>query len=113
MFDPKNSLKHRAMDMDFLLDYNSNRKVVHLQGVNPSTRHLHTDPHTLIISVKSIIYKDRQAGAAVFFHPISPWNTVTWVNATKKNAKLEALYIALNMISFTAANDLNLKTIFI
>jgi hypothetical protein len=113
MFDPKNSLKHRAMDMDFLLDYNSDKKVVHLQGVDPSTGHLQTDPHTLVISVESVVYEDGQAGAAVFFHPMSPWNTVTWVSATKKNAKLEALYIALNMISFTAANDPNLKTVLI
>lgn len=113
MFDPKNSLKHRAVDMDFLLDYNSDKNVVHLQGVDPSTGYLQSDPHTLVISVESVVYEDGQAGAAVFFHPMSPWNTVTWVDATKKNAKLEALYITLNIVSFTAANDPNLQTVLI
>lgn len=111
MFDPKTSLQHHAMEMDHLQDYNPDKKVVHLQGVDPATRQLQSDPHTLVISIEGVIYADGQAGAAVFFHPLSPWNTVTWVQATQQNAKLEALYIALNIISFTAANDPHLKAV--
>lgn len=111
MFDPKTSLQHHTMDMDHLLDYNPSKNVVHLLGVDPSTGRLQSDPHTLVISIEGVIYADGQAGAAVFFHPLSPWNTVTWVEATQKNAKLEALYIALNMISITAANDPHLEAV--
>lgn len=113
MFDPQNSLKHRALDMDSLVAYNPDKQVVHLQGVDLSTGHLQADPTTLVISIESVVYETGQAGAAVFFHPLSPWNNVSWVDGTKKNAKLEALYIALNMISFTAVNDPNLKTVLV
>lgn len=115
MFDPEKSLKHRAFPMDVLLAYNPDRNVVHLRGVELPAGNLQADPHTLVISIEAVVYEeeDGQAGAAVFFHPLSPWNTVTCVNKTKDNAKLEALYIALNMISFTAANDPNLKAVYI
>lgn len=113
MFDPEKSLKHRAFPMDVLLAYNPDRNVVHLRGVELPAGNLQADPHTLVISIEAVVYEDEdgQAGAAVFFHPLSPWNTVTCVNKTKDNAKLEALYIALNMISFTAANDPSLKAV--
>lgn len=113
LFDPKNSLKHRALDMDSLVSYNPDKQVLHLQGVDPWTGRLQADPTTLIIAIESVIYDDRNAGAAVFFHPTSPWNTVSLVDMTKKNAKLEALYMALSMISLAAANDPNLKTVLI
>ncbi|POS73948.1 hypothetical protein DHEL01_v207653 [Diaporthe helianthi] len=113
LFDPKNSLKHQALDMDSLVAFNPNKQVVHLQGVDPLTGCLQSDLTTLVISIESVMYKDQQAGAAVFFHPVSPWNTVSWVDGTKKNAKLEALYIALSMISLAATNDTNLKTVLI
>lgn len=111
LFDPKTSMQHHTMDMDHLLDFNPSKNVVYLQGVDPSTGRLQSDPHTLVISIESVIYADGQAGAAVFFHPLSPWNTVTWVEATQQDAKLEALYIALNMISIAAANDPHLKAV--
>lgn len=113
MFDPEKSLKYGALPMEALLHYNSHKKVMHLGGVDPSTGGLHSDPRTLVISIQGVVYEDEegQAGAAVFFHPLSPWNTVTCVEKTKENAKLEALYIALNMISITAANDPNLKAV--
>ena len=84
------------------LEYNPNRKIVHLRG----------DPHTLVISIQGVVYENGQAGAAVFFHPLSPWNTVTCVGEkSRDNAKLEALYIALNIISFTVTSDPNLKAV--
>ncbi|KAG8159772.1 hypothetical protein KVR01_010409 [Diaporthe batatas] len=113
LFDPKNSLKHRALDMKSLVSFNPDKQALHLQGVDPSTGRLQADPTTLVLAIDSIVYEGQQAGAAVFFHPMSPWNTVSLVDATEKNAKLEALYIALSMISLAAANDPNLKTVLI
>lgn len=113
LYEPKNSLKHRAVDLKSLVSFNPDKQVLHLQGVDPSTGRLQADPATLIIAIESVVYEDRSASAAVFFHALSPWNTVWWVDATKKNAKLEALYIALSMISLAAANDPNLKTVLI
>lgn len=115
LFDPEKSLKHQAVPMDLLLSHNPGKNVMHLRGVDPSTGNLQVDPNTLVIFIEGVVYDDDdgQAGAAVFFHPLSPWNTVTCVEKSKDNAKLEALYIALNMISFTAANDPNLNAIYI
>lgn len=115
MFDPENCPKYRSVPTDVMLAYNPDKNVMHLRDVEPSTGNLQTDPHTLVIYIDGVIYddKDEQAGAAVFFHPLSAWNTVTCVKKTRDNAKLEALYIALNMISFTAANDPNLKAVYI
>lgn len=113
MFDPENDPKYRSVPRDLLLAYNPDKNMMHLRGVEPSTGNLQVDPHTLVIHIEGVVYDDEdgQAGAAVFFHPVSPWNTVTCVKKTKDNAKLEALYIALNMISFTAANDPNLTAV--
>ncbi|KAK7716728.1 hypothetical protein SLS64_002433 [Diaporthe eres] len=114
IFDPDNRPKYRSVPRDLLLAFNPDNNVLHLRGVEPSTGNLQVDPHTLVIYIEGVIYdEDGQAGAAVFFHPVSPWNTVTCVKKTRDNAKLEALYIALNMISFTAANDPNLKAVYI
>jgi hypothetical protein len=113
MFDPQKSLKYGAVDAPFLLDYDAEKKVLHLQGFDLSTSRPQSDPTTLVISIDSVVYEEASAGAAVFFHPLSPWNTVTWVKGSKKNAKLEALFIALNMIRITAANDPNLKAVVI
>lgn len=113
IFDPEKSINHRSVPMDLLLAYNPDKNVLHLRGAEHSTGNLQVDPRTLVISIEGVVYKDDdgQAGAAVFFHPLSAWNTVTCVKKTKDNAKLEALYIALNMITITAANDPNLKAV--
>lgn len=113
IFDPEKSLEHRGVPINALLAYNSYKNVLHLQVVDPFTRNVQAGPQTLVISIDGVVYEDEegQAGAAVFFHPLSPWNTVTCVEKTKENAKLEALYIALNMIAFTAANDPSLKAV--
>lgn len=113
MFDPEKSLKHGAIPIDALLAYNPDKNATHLRGVDLSTGNLQADPQTLVISIEGVVYEGDggQAGAAVFFHPLSAWNTVTCVEKTKDNAKLEALYIALTMVSLTAANDPNLKAV--
>lgn len=113
IFDPEKSFEHRGVPMNALLAYNSYKNVLHLQGVDPFNGNLQADLQTLVVFIDGVVYEDEdgQAGAAVFFHPLSPWNTVTGVEKTKENAKLEALYIALNMIAFTAANDPSFKAV--
>lgn len=85
------------------LEYNPHRKVMHLRG----------DPQTLVISIEGVVYENGNAGAAVFFHQLSPWNTVTCVEKSRDNAKLEAFYIALNIISSTVTSDPTLKAVYI
>ncbi|KAK2598410.1 hypothetical protein N8I77_011830 [Diaporthe amygdali] len=115
LFDPEMSLRHRDVSDENLLAYNHKKSVMNLCGIEPSTGALQIDPQTLVISIEGVVCEDGQAGAAVFFHQNSPWNTVTCVESTmpqtKENAKLEALYVALHMIRSTAAVDPFLKAV--
>ncbi|KAI3398876.1 hypothetical protein diail_8385 [Diaporthe ilicicola] len=110
------SLKHRHVPKELLFAYNPQKNITHLRSIDPSTGALQVDFHTLVIAIEGVVYEGRQGLAAVGFHPQSIWNTVTWLDVkntyqTKENAKLKALYTALQMISSTAAKDPSLKEV--
>lgn len=101
---------------DFLpLAYNPERRVLHLTGAGFANASGGAEIDSLVIFIKGVVYGDHEAGSAVFFHPKSQWNTVTifddTVSPPKESATLEALWLALHMISSTAAMDENLRKV--
>ncbi|KAL1879203.1 hypothetical protein Daus18300_001782 [Diaporthe australafricana] len=101
---------------DYLpLAYNHEKRVLHLTGADFSTGMAKADTESLVIFIKGVTYGDHQTGSAVFLHPTSQWNTVTCFDDTvpppKESATLEALWLALHMISSTSAMDPSLRKV--